>query len=90
MAITKKYLMGGDRMARIGGVRTMQDEIDMGLRNKDGSLKSEDQKIEETQAQEIVQESPVEEQAEVQEQPTEQPSEPDGGSQSEVDADPVQ
>lgn len=36
MAITGKQLMGGDKMTRPGGVRTMQDEIDMGLRDKSG------------------------------------------------------
>jgi len=90
MPIREKKLMGGDEMGRIGGVRTMQDEINMGLRNKDGSLKSEDQKVEEGQAQEVAQESPVEEQENNQGQGTAEPNEVDDGDQSEVEPDPEQ
>lgn len=53
MPIREKKLMGGDEMGRrIGAVRTMQDEIDMGLRDKDGRLLSTEEKVEETVAQE--------------------------------------
>jgi len=80
MPINKKNLMGGDKM-RPGGTRTLQDEIDMGLRNKDGSLKSEEQKNEETVAQEPTQEAQPEVEAPSEEAVSEQPSDPVGEEQ---------
>ena len=87
MGLTRKNLMGGDKMARPGGVRTMQDEIDMGLRDKDGVLKSEETKAQETQTAEEENTQAAPEQEQTTDAPPaddgEKSSESDGGGESE-------
>ena len=75
--------MGGDKMVRPGGVRTLQDEIDLGLRDKSGREYSKEEieknKLAETKAadEENTQAAPQEEQT------TDAPPADDGAESSE-------
>ncbi len=81
MGLTSKSLMGGDRMTRPGGVKTMQDEINEGLRDKSGREYSakeiEENKLAGTKKAE-------EENTPAQEETTDAPPADDGAESSEA------
>ena len=95
MAITGKQLMGGDKMVRPGGVKTMQDEIDAGLRDKNGREFSKEEladnakEAEETTAQPTQEETQPEKETGDQGGNGGQPSESDGGGQQEAGPDTI-
>ncbi len=84
MSITSKNLMGGDKMVRPGGVRTMQDEIDLGLRDKSGREYSKEE-IEKNKLAETKAADEENTQAAPQEQTTDAPPADDGAESSGAD-----